>query len=271
MNLTQKQELLVARYLNAVGAELGDVSDAVRDRVLARLKARILGALQGSGDSTLRDEQVADVLAGLGSPARAAVELLHRKGGAGGLVLSTDDRVWLGVCGGLAEYLGTETRAVRLVAVLAGVTGPLALLAYLGVYAEMYFASEGLNVPRVDKARLAKYALGTLAAAVAFHAATRIVVAMATALYLRLAQQDLLPVLGQWNWLEREASFMLFLVLALLLPIAALSGLPLAGQWDRTGKRVVQAGLALYALMLSFGIASFLVGLILDAVQNVLA
>jgi len=271
MNLTQKQELLIARYLHAVGDELGDVSDAVRDRVLVRLKARILRALQESGESALHDAQVADVLAGLGSPARAAIELLHRKGGAGGLVLSADDRIWLGVCGGLAEYLGMETRTARLVAVLAGVTGPLALLVYLGLYAEMYFASEGLDVPRVDKARLAKYALGTLAAAVALHAATRIVVAIATGLYLRLAQQEVLPLLGQWNWLEREASFMLFLVVALLLPIAALGGLPLAGQWDRTAKRVVQAGLAVYALLLSFGIASFLVGLILDAVQNVLA
>ncbi len=59
-----------------------------------------------------------------------------------------------------------------------------------------------------------------------------------------------------------------FWALALTLPLAVLSALPLANAWDYTLKRLVQALLALYGLILCFGIASFLVGIILDVVSD---
>jgi hypothetical protein len=39
--------------------------------------------------------------------------------------------------------------------------------------------------------------------------------------------------------------------------------------WDYTWKRVMQAGLAVYAVILSFGIASILVGIVLLVVEEV--
>lgn len=273
MELTHRQERLIARYLNDVGDEVGDVSDALRERLLRRLKLRIYRQLRECGHSSVQDEDVDSVLARLGNPAGVAMELLHAKGGAAGLVLSADDRRWLGVCGGLAEYLGVESGTVRLIAVvlglcIPGISGPIVLAAYLILYFEMYFASTGLDVPRIDKARVASYTLGTLAAAVAFDIGARLVLAGSAKAYVRLMEAEALPLLGRWDWLRYEAPFLLFCVLALLTPIAVLSGLPLANKWDQTGKRVVQAGLALYALILSFGIASFLVGLIVHAVES---
>ena len=271
MPLTDRQERLIGRYLFEVGAALGDVSEAVRERVVARLRLRILVKLRESGRSPVQDKHVVEVLTNLGSPARAAIGLLDAEAGAGGLVLSVGDRQWLGVCAGVADYVGVAPGTVRLVAVVLGITGPIALLAYLALYFEMYLSSESPKVPRIDKARFARRVLGALAAAVALDVGTRIFRAITGEVYVRLAGEQAMPALGKWGWLEREDSLLIFCVVFLLVPIAALSGLPLANRWDHTGKRLVQAGLALYVVVLSLGIASFLVGLILGAVESFLA
>ena len=50
-------------------------------------------------------------------------------------------------------------------------------------------------------------------------------------------------------------------------PLAVLGGLPMAHRWDATWMRIVQAGLALYAAFVSFGLASYWVGIILHGVN----
>ncbi|MCP5100362.1 MAG: PspC domain-containing protein [Chloroflexi bacterium] len=47
------------------------------------------------------------------------------------LMRSTDDRMFAGVCGGLAQYFGVSTTIIRALFVLFGLAGGSALFVYL--------------------------------------------------------------------------------------------------------------------------------------------
>jgi len=53
-----------------------------------------------------------------------------------------------------------------------------------------------------------------------------------------------------------------------LTPIAALAGLPLPDGWNKTGKTIVQAGIAIYAVAICFGIASLIAGILIQIVKD---
>jgi len=52
------------------------------------------------------------------------------------------------------------------------------------------------------------------------------------------------------------------------LPVALYSGLPLPNAWDRTARKLYQALIAVYAVALSFGMASTLVGILFLVVEE---
>jgi len=269
MKLSQKQEWLVARYLRAVAQELGDVPDAARARAVARLKARILRSLRELDVAPLPDPEVVAVLDALGSPADQARELLEQRPAARGLEPSVDDRVWLGVCAGLGERLGVAVGVVRLAAVLAGLlTGPVALVLYVALYLEMYLSSPVGEAPRINTLLVAKRAAAGVAAVVAMDVGTRVVLLLMEKAYLRVMLRDVLPDLGSWDWLRPDQAFMLLCALFVCTPFLVLSALPVANQWDETCKRLGQAGLAVYALILSVGIASRVAGTLLLVVRD---
>jgi phage shock protein PspC (stress-responsive transcriptional regulator) len=272
MKLTHKQEWLVSRYVRAVSDELGDVPDATRDQAVAHVRAHAYRELRALGQESVQDADVTAMLNRLGPPAHQAEAFLHERGHSPGLALSADDRVWLGVCGGLAAHFGLSSTLVRSLTVLFGITGPLAVVAYLVLYFEMYIgnraARQAKEIPQIDSARVVLSLGGTLFAAVAVHVGGLLVLRVITEVYLRLMQKDALPDLGGWEWLEINAGFMLFCVLCIGLPLALLSALPLAHQWDETIKRAVQAFLAVYALGVCFGIASYAVGIIVLVVED---
>jgi len=270
MQLTQKQEWLVARYLREVGNALGDVSDAVREQALGRIDARIHRKLNGlvSRNAQVRDEDVQRVLRELGAPAAQAAEAVEGLRTPGACVLAPDDRKWLGVCGGLARYLGVEARWVRAAFLLLGVTGPIILIIYLGLYVEMYVHSDPAGVPRVDKGRLIKHVLAAVGAIISLHVGAQLLVWGALEAHNRISGLAPLSGLGRWDWLRVNASFFLFCAIVNLAPLSALSGLPLANRWDQTLTRVTQAGVVLYGFLLSFGVAVFLTGLILAVARQ---
>ncbi|NIA13306.1 MAG: PspC domain-containing protein [Nitrospiraceae bacterium] len=273
MKLTQKQEWIVARYLRAVSAALGDVSDETREQAVLHVKNCVNRAVRQLAKSPLGDGDIVAVLQDLGAPADVAQEYIDKRGAAAGLVLSTDNRVWLGVCAGVAQHFGFSPGWVRFAAVLLGVTGPVALIGYLAAYIGMYAVSPGRGVderiPRANWLRVIGYLAGISAVAAAIHAIARLVPRLIEVVYLRVFPNNALPELGQWAWLESNAPSMLFYALVLALPIGALSALPAANQWDRTGKLLMQAVLAVYALAVCLGIACQAVGIILDAVRAV--
>ena len=90
---------------------------------------------------------------------------------------------------------------------------------------------------------------------------------LADGLYLRFMEEEL--ILDQWGWLENRQQFFLYTVIIFGAPMAILCSLPMRRAWDYTWKRVMQAGLAVYAAILSFGIASILVGVVLLVIEEV--
>ena len=269
MNLTQRQEWIIARYLREAGNALGDVSESARERVLARLNAQVqqvIGRLSPDG-LPLGDEQVVAALRQLGSPGRLAQELAEQGGAAGSLVLAVDDRKWLGVCGGLAEHFDVEARWVRAGFLALGVTGPLIAIIYLALYANLYLHSEPEGVPRIDKTHFTVRFLSLTGAALALHIGVRVLLWAVIAAHDRVPGIAAIDDIGKWDWLRANTSFLLFWALACLAPLAALSALPLQDNWDETLKRTAQAGLVLYAFVLSLGVAAFLAGVILHTVR----
>lgn len=269
MMFTQRQQMLIARYLRQVADALGDVSDDTRDQVLRRVKNRITSSL-GKVGGVVADEDIEATLAGLGAPEEQAHESARRPGGHSGLNLAVENRRWLGVCGGIAEYLGLNATAVRTFFLLLGVTGPVIVIVYLALYAELYMTSpEDSRIPRIDFLRLLGRTITPLIAAIALHVGVRELFRLLRYAYERFAGLGPVPELGQWEWLPHNASFLLFCTLSLCLPLAVLSGLPVTNEWDRTLKRCFQAILAIYAAILSLGIGLFLTGLIIHVARGI--
>ncbi len=269
MELTQKQQLQINRYLRDVEEHLEQLDPDSRQQVVRRLDTRIMKELEKSSPPPLDDKVVAVTLHRFGAPADLAAHIVERRPAAAGKGLAGDDeRRWLGVCAALAQRHGLNVRWLRFVAVLLGLfTGPVAVTVYLAVYLEIYLTSNNESMPRVSKLDLARNTLGTLFGAAAFYGFSRAVLFGLSYAYVRFMEKSA-PSLGKWGWLEPNATPMFVLVLTVLMPLAILSGLPLANQWDQTLKRVVQAGLAVYALVLSAGIASVLTGIILVVVKE---
>ena len=270
MQLTQKQESLITRYLRDVAMQFdADVPDRARERGLAQVQKQINRRLASLSKASIEDTDVMRVLESLGAPEVHAEALPAEAGSAGGLRLSRENRIWLGVCAGLANRIGQKPWHIRLGAFVAGLcTGPLAIIVYIALYGEMYFATPKAQRSRVNALRLVTRPTGTLVAAILLHVGSLYAVQLIYLAHVEYLKRGL-PSLDEWAWIELRAGEMLFWVLAVCLPFAVLSGLPLANAWDHSLKRLVQAILSLYGIALAFGIASILVGLILHHVNEV--
>ncbi|HEO71162.1 MAG TPA: PspC domain-containing protein [Candidatus Hydrogenedentes bacterium] len=275
MKLAQKQLLLVEQYLRAVALELTEVPEDERDAIIRRLKARIGKELQAAEVDLPDDEDVRRVLRRFGAPCDLAEEVLRQRRGTAPPVEQrcrtpqvAPDAQWLGICSHFARRFGADPSVVRLVAVLLGLlTGPVAVLLYLAAYFEVYVTSEPEALPRIEPGKLAKYVIGTLAAATGLHAGARFVYAMMTHAYCAYTG-EVAPVLGKWDWLDVHAQGLFVGVLIVFAPLATVGGLPVANNWDATLKRAIQAGLAVYALVLCAGLGAALAGHLLLVIEN---
>ena len=300
MNLSEKQERLVARYYQELSVRLNGHPPGERDRILAHLKRRVSEQMGQFGAVAASDDEVATLLrlstralpelapllnghqlqfdldlaspefAGAADAGKGAKERVSSdaaagpgKGVQGRTLESTEHRRWLGVCWNLSRRLGVEVRYVRFGAlVLGAVTGPFALIAYLGAYFEMYFSSERRMQPSMDPVRLIKALLQGALTAVAMFVGSHFVVLGIHAAYQKLFGEEV-PAMGGLGWLEANGLGLFLLVLIGTVPLAALSALPMADGWNETAGKVYKAVLALYAVGISLGIAAFLVGVML--------
>ncbi len=82
------------------------------------------------------------------------------------LTRSTTDRKIAGVCGGLAEYIGTDPTLVRILWVLAVVAGGFGFLAYVIMWIALPEGPAGAVPPAISATRIAeeRYARGEITA-----------------------------------------------------------------------------------------------------------
>jgi phage shock protein PspC (stress-responsive transcriptional regulator) len=293
MKLTQPQQTAITRYLREVAMHMDDrYPIAVRRRELNEFHRKIqksLGATANGGSVT--NEHLKALLTPLGPAEKRAATLLPRvvsepvaektasqvrtqgqrapRAVPNRQVKKVQEReaVWLGVCARLSERMDIEVWYIRALAIILGVTGPLAVVLYLGLYAEMYYNAEDKERPTIVRSNVVKRFAMTFGVAfslfVGTHYGSKLIYFLNASL-LRRPQ----PVLGPWGWIEEKQGTFFLLTLLFLLPLAMLSAMPLANAWDQSLKRILQAGLAVYGLVLSFGIASLVVGIILSVVRD---
>jgi phage shock protein PspC (stress-responsive transcriptional regulator) len=270
MRLTQKQEWLIGRHLHEVARALeGDTEPMVIDRAVARVRGRIEGCLRGEGDGLLSDETVREAIRKTGQADVVAREILSQaQADAARWPESSPNRRWLGVCYWAANRSGVPPRAVRAIALLVGVlAAPVALLAYAAGYFWLLTMGSLPEAGRLRPVRLAWRIAVTLVVAAGLYLGANYAFKGLSFAMDNWAKRPV-PDLGEWGWYLQEQRSLLFWTLFLTLPVALLGALPMAGGWDRTLRRVSQAMLALYAVVICFGLASVAAGIILHIVRE---
>lgn len=186
------------------------------------------------------------------------------------ITLSTYDRVWLGVIGGVSQYFQWNPRGLRrLVFFLGLLLGPFLLWAYLIGYFVLYFAA-GANHPPAPRIRWGRVLLhfslvvcGLLVVRLSFSYAVEGLQYGYTMLL-----KEPFPDLTQWDWLRAHEGRLTFWMLLLILPISLLGALPCAHGWDRTFTRLAQALFALLVSTYLGGAASLVAGLLVHLARN---
>lgn len=304
MELTEKQELYIARYMRAVSDALaGRLNESQRDRALARLQARIREHLNRTNKARPEDADLANILHKLGSAERQAAVLVRVWGSgtadetssppqqtpsASGRASSKNgatppprlanskpasavtppDAVWLGVLAWAATEWDMPVWALRILAVLVGVViVPVALLVYMGAFFWLRLNNKAVSHAPLHPARMCFRPFLTTLLLCLIHLCGIYAIKGVYIVHDTWLKRDM-PNMSEWGWFETEAGRMLFWMLFLLLPLSLFSAMPLANAWDYSLKRLNQACVALYAIVVSFGIASFVTGLILAFVRE---
>lgn len=180
--------------------------------------------------------------------------------------LSGEDAHWLGVCAGLAEYLGLNPPWVRGAFFLAGfLAGPFALMGYIVLFGVMrHRADQAVDIPvDLTKAGLKVGKVVLLAFTIFVMAQAIVAVLGYVVAYFTSHPQDI-QALG---WFPSSHGRLFVWLLVTVLPLAVLGALPLANDWDSTLTKVSYALVALYSLVVCFGLAGTFVSALMHLLQ----
>ncbi|MBI1319230.1 MAG: hypothetical protein GC168_09835 [Candidatus Hydrogenedens sp.] len=265
MQLSPDQERFIAVYLRDVALHIDrEVEDSRAQRGLELLERRIRAEIAQRTSEKIMDSDVVRVLDELGAPEDQARGM--QAGGSAAKPKRDDGPrpVWLGVCAFWADQLGIPVAGLRALCFVAGlITGPLAVSIYIAAYGVRWWGFPKDARPIIDWVRMG------------WNVATAIIIAIllarAGSLFLWAVDwgyervfDEAVPALGQWGWIKGEAPGYYSMAVFCAVPLAVLSGLPLANGWDYSVKRLYLAILTLYGVMLSYGAASYLVGIALQ-------
>ncbi len=291
MKLTPKQEQRITQYLRDVHAQTEGLSDAQRRRALAHVKVQLRERLQPYTDAPPEDTELEAMIDNCELPDFASshtsprareiedVEALDPGApprqtpppqrtppeAARGDFLELEGRVWLGVCAGLARYLRIESAIVRIIAGIVGVaTLGLLLWVYVGVYIFLHLRDRSGVLPPLDVMLIVRRVAGMLVLGIILYAAGETLLwAMNTAAALAVGHGITLE--AGWGWFAERHGAIVFWTLVFALPLDAMSAMPVPKGWDYTLNKLAQACAAMYGLLLTLGLASYFVGLLLEA------
>jgi len=272
---TVENEQKIAHYVRDVALNFETkLPGETRQRALDDLKTRIRARLNGGKPDDL--DRVLDDFGPADEQARRLAESASRG------TKPESDRMWLGVCEFLADESGLPLYQVRAGALILGLlTGPLALLGYLGLFVAMSVMGKAIRLYPADGFRIATQVGITLAVAIAVYWVGYLCIWTAAQGYVRLvAGTEAAPVsggwfpmpssapnLGSWQWLLERNGRYLFYAILLCVPLSVLGGLPLSKGWDYSVRRLSHALLALYGVIAAAGVAYYVTGLILLFVE----
>ncbi len=264
MRLTKEQHQRVSEYLSAVDASLDEMPASDRNQALTDTRSRILRDLQRRGGDTISDADVDAALEELGPPAGRAHRLMAARPKTTDSFLVWPDRVWLGVCAGLARFFDTPPTVVRIVAIVIGLVClpllPFLLVAYILAFFAAYYLEHAPGLPPLRFGLLLKSGFRALLIGTALFAGAKLFMFFVLHVYQRFMGRALF-LEGDWGWLLLHGKPLFIWTVLFCVPVALLSALPVRKAWARTLKKVSDAGLASYALALCLGIACLLVGI----------
>ncbi len=263
VELSEGQQRRIARYLREVGEHLHDLPSDERERALSRLNERIERQLTRSGDP-VGDDFLDRVLAGYGTPASQASRISETKEPESTTFLAWDTRLWLGVCAGTAKYFNLDPTVVRVLAVLLGFIPfllPLLLWAYLGVFIYEYMNVRGRGLDKIDAFKVVRAMGSLLVIAILLHAAASFFLSFIDYAHVQITRTQLIYP-ADWGWLAEYSGTLFFFALAIGLPLTAIASLPVSANWAGTLRKIVQSGLAVYAVLLCLGVACAIVGVV---------
>jgi len=273
MSKREENKTKITNYLKEVGAHLRDVDTDDRRVLLTELNARIHADVKGRVPANDQDVTVVEeVLGDYGSPLNQAEKLRDESAESGndGSILSWDDRVWLGVCSGVAQRIGIDANFIRLVLVVLGFIPPLLpflITAYFGFYAVVYVASPKGALPRLRIFPIVRRTVITAIAGTGLYGGAYVLLLVMSRLSLQILGTGLL-IGGQWNWLLTQNKPMFFWVMVYVMPVAVMSAMPVKSSWAGTLDKVVKAALALYAMIICVGLAYMITGLLVDGADQ---
>lgn len=285
---------MVHAFLRESGRAVQTLSPAAQAQTLSQVRRQLRDELRRLPEERVEDEELSDLLNRLRAttsrkesangletvPANRDVEPGVPHGGRAPQQaeertevrrksrhpFASSRREWLGVCLGLAEQSGLSPVALRAGFLVGGIlTGPLAVLVYLGLYLAEYRRTRE-DVPPIDRARVGRLVGGTAAVLGALLGVTAAGLWAVDFAYVRVLDQALDP--GVWGNFRDNFPMVSMGAALVFLPVAGVASLPLANDWDETLAKVIRAALALFALLLALGFASYLAGALITAAQT---
>ncbi|PCJ53338.1 MAG: hypothetical protein COA73_15245 [Candidatus Hydrogenedentota bacterium] len=270
MQLTTTQEDLIRAFLKESGVTVQHLPSAARDQVLAQLRQGIRKEIQAAfREGDLSEDRLRGIFSrlqvssnGWQEPREPAVEQVRQRTRREPPKVEVEedaDIVLLGVCDYWAERWGLYTHHVRIFFCMMGaLTGPVAILVYLGGYAEWRNRKRRGGVKWMEALR--PFGITSLVCAFIF-AGGKLSLAMMQWVYAGFYQKTLL--LSEWGALESGQGVMVMGAILMLGPLAALGGLPVEAEWKNRIQVGVRVGLYGYGLLVAIHIAYALTGFLL--------
>lgn len=296
MKFTEHQEHMVGLYLHQSSSIVKNLSPPAQTQSLLQVRLRLTEELLLLRRETVEDADMSALLDRLqlsptgwlkptqrleirpaalrptvGPADRASPDVRPRREGQGNSStaqsLALDERWWLGVCLALSDRLVFPLSYVRAGFVITALlTGPFALIIYLGLYFEMHFADQDPDTPCLDPRWLMNSTGRTVAALSILYMGTTMFFLLLNAVYESLVS---LPTgLGTLGRFADYHTPLFLAVLLALVPVAVLSGLPIPAHKRVAIRKFLYTGLSIYAVVLCLGIASYLTGILLAIAEG---
>jgi len=266
--LTQKQENILNKYLSEVNALLNSSFDIEnRRKLLLNLRSAIFSTIKKSGKNYLDDNELIRILyEEFGEPELQAEKLRNPRNPSAQLTLDYDNRVWLGVCAGLAIRIHVPVLSVRLLFSILGLCCGIGFLFYLIIYFYLYFSSGVYSGKKVQWSFLIyQLILTTFLLSFVFYSAffTLKGIEYLHSRWVSHAEGDLIGIDKVYKFIF--LSFLFYMWTGIL--SAIMGGLPLKNDWDKTFRNIRDAQIALLVIFESTGIAFVIYHFIVESIS----